>query len=76
MGLGLCPPLANADPLHAKSNAAVTTEQPFAPNIIVSTQPTARTKSSREKLTNCYFALASVYVSAHGGLLLSYRYRR
>jgi hypothetical protein len=54
----------------------VTTEQPFTPNITFSTQPTARTKSNQEKLTNCYFALASVYVSAHGDLLLSYRYRR
>jgi hypothetical protein len=49
----------------------VKTEQLFAINITVWIQPTARTKSSREKLKNCYFALASIYVSARSGLLLA-----
>ena len=46
----------------------VTNEQLFVLNITVRTQLAARTKSSPEKLRNCYFALASVYVSARSGL--------
>jgi hypothetical protein len=51
----------------------VKTEQLFVINITVWTQPTAKPKSSREKLRNCYFALASVYVPARSGLLLAHQ---
>jgi hypothetical protein len=49
VGLGLCPPLANADPFQIKSNAAVNTKQVFVPNIAVYIHIAAAQKSIRQE---------------------------